>query len=159
MTTAAPSEKLFNTPLEAGVRAVIVLEAFAPEAFDLRTLSLLDYHVVHTEDVGGPSSVHPALEARAGEFIVRRSLVESGVAMMVRSGIVERSATSDGIIYRAAPTAAPMLDLMVSEYNLRLHASARWLAERAGETGLPEFLGTLRSSVDSRVDEMVGQPS
>jgi hypothetical protein len=37
---------LFNSPLEAGIRTVVILDAFAPEAFDLATLSLLDYYVV-----------------------------------------------------------------------------------------------------------------
>jgi hypothetical protein len=51
--------KLFNSPLEAGIRAVVVLEKLRPEAADLAEMVLLDHVVVHTADLGGPPSLHP----------------------------------------------------------------------------------------------------
>ncbi|MFO1080284.1 MAG: ABC-three component system middle component 2 [Reyranellaceae bacterium] len=46
----------FNGPLEAGVRAVSVLGAAYPRAFDLQRLVAFDYLLVHTADIGGPEA-------------------------------------------------------------------------------------------------------
>ena len=48
--------ELFNSPLETGVRALVVLDAAHPMAFDLTYLTWFDHLVVHTGDVAGPPS-------------------------------------------------------------------------------------------------------
>src|SRR5690349_17373164 len=45
---------LFNSRLEAGIRAVVVLELMRPETADLSEMVLFDHVVVHTADFGGP---------------------------------------------------------------------------------------------------------
>lgn len=45
---------LFNSRLEAGIRAVVVLEYLRPETLDLAEMILFDHVVVHTADLGGP---------------------------------------------------------------------------------------------------------
>lgn len=50
---------VFNSPLETGVRAVIVLATCYPKALTLDELVALDHLVVHTADIGGPTSLHP----------------------------------------------------------------------------------------------------
>lgn len=59
LTLPFAQPQLFNTPLEAGVRALLILDAFAPQAFDVATMSLLDYYIVHTGDAGGPPASTP----------------------------------------------------------------------------------------------------
>ena len=159
MTAEDPKPRFFNTPLEAGVRAVIILEAFAPKAFDTATLSLLDYYVVHTADVGGPPSIHPDLEARAGEYFVRRSLIEAGALMMMRVDLLERVADTNGISYRSRERATAMIDMMASDYNRRLHEAAGWLSNQAEEHGLTEVVELLKRGVDGHLHEISGQRS
>jgi hypothetical protein len=55
---------LFNSRLEAGIRAVVVLESLRPETADLTEMVLFDHVVVHTGDLGGPASLH--VDCRAG---------------------------------------------------------------------------------------------
>jgi hypothetical protein len=105
LTLPIAQPQLFNTPLEAGVRALLILDAFAPQAFDLATMSLLDYYIVHTGDAGGPPSLHPEINARAGEYFVRRHLVEEGLLLMARASLVEQVFTGSGIAFRAHETA------------------------------------------------------
>ncbi len=45
---------LFNGTIETGLRSLMILEAFYPEKLDLDSISLLDYFIVHTADIGGP---------------------------------------------------------------------------------------------------------
>lgn len=44
----------FNSPLEAGMRAVALLGASFPQTYDLQRLVTFDFLLVHTGDVGGP---------------------------------------------------------------------------------------------------------
>ncbi|KAE9628028.1 threonine efflux protein [Parasedimentitalea maritima] len=149
--------QLFNSPLEAGLRVIMILEAFSPKVFDLATLSLLDYFVVHTGDAGGPISIHPELEARAGEYFVRRRLVEEGVALMVRSFILEQIRDENGISYRSRETAAAMIDLMSCDYNTRLRDASEWLARKAREDGLDHFIASLRGGIERWTHEVTGE--
>jgi hypothetical protein len=149
--------QLFNTPLEAGVRAVLILDAFAPQAFDLATMSLLDYYIVHTGDAGGPPSLHPEINARGGEYFVRRHLVEEGLLLMARASLVEQIFTGSGIAFRAHETATAMIDLFGSAYNRRLAEAARWLALEAAAHGVEPFVQGLRSGLERWSHEIIGR--
>jgi hypothetical protein len=149
--------QLFNTPLEAGVRALLILDAFAPQAFDLATMSLLDYYIVHTGDAGGPSSLHPEINARAGEYFVRRHLVEEGLLLMTRASLVEQVFTGNGIAFRAHETATAMIDLFGSAYNRRLAKAAQWLALEAAAQGVHKFILGLKDSLERWSHEIVGK--
>lgn len=95
----------FNSSLGNGLRALIVLAAIAPDFADLQRLVLYDFILVHSGDVGGPSSIHPSTPSRGGELIVRRGLVEQGVMLMASRNLIERFADEHGIGYRASEEA------------------------------------------------------
>jgi len=149
--------QLFNTPLEAGMRALLILDAFAPQAFDLATMSLLDYYIVHTGDAGGPPSLHPEINARAGEYFVRRHLVEEGLLLMARASLVEQVFTGSGIAFRAHETATAMIDLFSSAYNRRLAEASQWLAREAADQGVDVFIQGLKNGLERWSYEIVGR--
>ncbi|RWO78285.1 MAG: threonine efflux protein [Mesorhizobium sp.] len=157
MSVPLAQPQLFNTPLEAGVRALLILDAFAPQAFDLATMSLLDYYIVHTGDAGGPPSLHPEINARAGEYFVRRHLVEEGLLLMARASLVEQVFTSSGIAFQAHETATAMIDLFGSAYNRRLAEAAEWLAVEADAKGVDPFIQGLKDSLERWSHEIVGK--
>lgn len=121
--------ELFNSPLETGVRALVVLDAAHPLAFDLSQLTWFDHLVVHTGDIGGPPSLHPDLPHRSGELLVRRPMIESSLVLMRRLHLVEIVVGERGFLYRASEGAYPFVELMRSPYARALKERARWLAE------------------------------
>ncbi|WP_267426492.1 ABC-three component system middle component 2 [Methylobacterium sp. GC_Met_2] len=143
---AAP--RLFNSPAECGVRALIILNALLPLRLDMSSLCLYDYFVVHPQDIEGPESVHPALASRPGEYRVRRTLVEAGVALMRRLHLVDVFDDVSGILYGAADDGPAFVDLLSTPYNVRLKASANWLAERTRAEPEDVFETTLRSAIE-----------
>lgn len=157
LSLPVPQPQLFNTPLEAGVRALLILDAFAPRAFDLATMSLLDYYIVHTGDAGGPPSLHPEINARAGEYFVRRHLVEEGLLLMARASLVEQVFTSSGIAFRAHETATAMIDLFGSAYNRHLSDAAKWMALEAADQGVDVFVQSLKAGLERWSHEIVGR--
>jgi hypothetical protein len=114
--------------LETGVRAVVVLDAAYPRAFDLAQLTWLDHLVVHTADIGGPASLHPDIPQRTGELLVRRRLVEDGLHLMRRLHLVDGATSDAGIVYTATDEATAFVESMRSSYARELRQRARWLA-------------------------------
>lgn len=119
--------RLFNTPFEAGVRTVVILDAFSPSTLSLERLVALDHFVVHTEDLKGPPSLHPPVRTRAAEMLVRRGLVERGISMMMGRGLIVRCASPRGIEYSAGEESAIFTYLLRSDYSCALKHRAEWL--------------------------------
>lgn len=82
-----------NSPLELGLRTLILLNVGFPRSFDVDRLVLMDYCLLHSADLGGPASVLPPVPARGGELGVKRSVLEHGVQLMARAEMIDLVAT------------------------------------------------------------------
>jgi hypothetical protein len=122
----APRTTAFNSPLETGIRSLAILAAAHPASYDLQRLVELDYLVVHSGDTDGPQSLHAPLPLRAGELLVRRGLIETGLMLMMSRGLVLRQSKSEGIYYSAGDSAAPFLASLTAGYTTRLIQRAEW---------------------------------
>ena len=140
--------RLFNTPFEAGVRAVVVLNSISPDGLNLERLVALDHLVVHTEDLRGPPSLHPPVQTRAAEMLVRRGLVERGIEMMMGRGLIDRRSSFGGIEYFAGDEAAIFTHLLRTQYACALKERAEWLKPIAL---LPEY--EFNSIVSRQIEE------
>lgn len=143
----------FNGPLEAGVRAVAVLNAAHPASFDLQRLIAFDYLLVHTGDIGGPDSLHPPAPLQSAELLVRRRLVEQALLLMMTRDLVERVVRSDGIRYRAGENATPYLQAFESDYLVALKERAEWLVEALGQHTELEFRAVMSRFFGRWVEE------
>lgn len=137
MKTAALGDMpLFNSPLETGLRALVVLDAFYPRPCTISELTWFDHLVVHTADVEGPDSLHPDLPSRGGELLVRRRLIDEGVHLLLNAGLIALVDGADGVRYVAGEEAPSFIELMEASYSTRLKSCAEWLADRF--SALPE---------------------
>lgn len=142
----------FNSTLETGIRALILLEAFYPRRCDLMEMTWLDHLVVHTGDLDGedvPRSLHPDLPNRAGELLVRRQLVERSLRMMQQVHLVDVFETESGIEFCASQEAPSYLDLLQAPYSAELKARAKWMASR--------FAGMAASEIRSIIETRIGR--
>jgi len=119
----------FNSPIEVGLRSLVILNEAFPAQIDLERLVIYDYIVLHTEDVGGPPSLHPSLPLRTGELTVRRELVQKGLILMASRGLVIRIPTAEGILFIADDTAGGFLSAIESPYVSKLIDRAGWVIE------------------------------
>ncbi|MER8648761.1 ABC-three component system middle component 2 [Mesorhizobium sp. M0586] len=138
---------VFNGSVETGLRSLILLEAFYPEKLDLDALALLDYFVVHTADLGGPDSLHPALPERVGEYRVRRTLIQEALHMLLRVSLIEVVEAVDGISFVSGDDAPAFVKLLNSDYNRDLSDRASWLAGRVHDDGAAAF-ASMRDLID-----------
>jgi hypothetical protein len=117
-----------NGPLEVAVRVLMVLVEAFPEHLDLNRLVLLDHGLLHSADLGGPESLHPAVPIRAGELGIKRKLVQGGVEVLVRSGLAQMETGLDGIRFWASEDAEGFARLLETEYARALSLRASWVA-------------------------------
>lgn len=143
----------FNSPLEAGIRAVSILGAAYPQTYDLQRLVALDYLLVHTADVGGPDNLHPPTPIHSAELLVRRKLVEDALLLMMTRDLIERQVSADGITYGAGENATTFLSSVSSTYLLALKDRAAWLVEALGKLSDQQFRGVMRRFFDTWVEE------
>ncbi|MEZ6033556.1 MAG: ABC-three component system middle component 2 [Planctomycetaceae bacterium] len=139
---------VFNSPLECGLRALVILTDASPRSFDLQRLMQYDYLLVHSNDVAAlfpqtPTSIHPATPNRAGELVVRRELCQLGLRLMISRGLVACSFSKLGIHYEATDLALPFLDNLTTRYVTRLRSVAEWLnvtLETLSDSSLNELI-------------------
>lgn len=142
----------FNSTLETGIRALVLLEALHPRRCDLLEMTWLDYLVVHTGDLDGqdvPASLHPDLPNSTGELLVRRQLIERSLRMMQQVHLVEVFETEAGIEFCASEDAPSYLDLLQAPYSLELKQRARWIADR--------FAGLETAEMRALIEGLIGR--
>ncbi|MGP9728272.1 ABC-three component system middle component 2 [Glutamicibacter sp. 287] len=138
-----------NSPLEIGLRTVILLTEVFPKSLDIDRLVLMDYCLLHSEDFDGPNSVQPAVSTRSGELGIKRTVLEHGVQLMMRAGMVEVEASTHGITYRASEAASPFLRLVRSPMLDQLCHVARWVGV--------EFSGLTNDAIRERMRMIASQ--
>lgn len=134
-TPFASRRQVFNTALEYGFRAVCLLGTAYPSALRVQALSDLDHFVVHSADVGGPPSLHAAVPLRSSELLIRRSLMERGLLLMMSRGLIARTSTSSGFYYVVTDDALPFLDAFQSAYIIGLRIRTQWVWDTFGPRG------------------------
>lgn len=142
----------FNSTLETGIRALVLLEAFYPQRCDLLEMTWLDYLVVHTGDLDGqdvPASLHPDLPNSTGELLVRRQLIERSLRLMQQVHLVEVFETEAGIEFCASEEAPSYLDLLQAPYSLELKQRAKWIADR--------FAGLATAEMRALIEGLIGR--
>ncbi len=119
----------FNSPFETGIRALILLVSSFPREHDLSRLVQYDYLAVHSEDAGGPPSLHPPLPLRSNELLVRRALVERGLLLMASANLIRRIPRETGIVFTANDGAGSFVSNLHSDYLEGVKKRANWVVE------------------------------
>ncbi|MGM9489586.1 ABC-three component system middle component 2 [Ideonella sp. YS5] len=127
-----PAVAVFNSPFELGLRMVYLLQAMSPRGADLQKLVLLDYAIVYSADLNGPSSLHTPIPFRGAELLSRRELIERGLHLMSTRGLVTASWGTDGITYFAGEAARTMTTSLTSQYMRQLEHRCQWAARIFG---------------------------
>lgn len=125
---------VFNSPFELGIRMVYLLQSLGPRGADLQKLVLLDYAVVYSADLNGPSSLHTPVPFRGAELLSRRELIEQGLYLMSTRGLVTASWDDYGITYHAGEASRSMTSSLTSTYLRKLETRCEWVAQHFGDS-------------------------
>lgn len=121
----------FNGPIEVGLRALAVVTASYPTLHSLQRLVILDYLLIHSDDIeGGPPGLHPKTPHRSAEILVRRGVLLEGLILYQSRNLIECAFEPEGIFYRATEGSAAFLDALDSANVVDLRERASWIADR-----------------------------
>jgi hypothetical protein len=104
-----------------------LLDAAAPNQFDLQRLVHYDYLLVHSADPEGPPSLHPAVPHRSGELLIRRQLLTIGLDLMFSKELVVKRFAATGILFSASDLTSAFLNHLSSPYAKHLKQLAAWV--------------------------------
>lgn len=122
------NSNIFNTPLEVGLRSLILLTEATPTYMDLQRLVYYDYLLIHSGDIdNGPSSLHPATPFRSGEIIIKREALKRGLLLMKSKELVEINFSKKGILYKSTNLSRKFLEYFTSVYAKYLKKTAKWV--------------------------------
>lgn len=112
---------VFNSPIEVGLRSLIILNTIKPDLIDIDRLVIYDYLVLHTEDIDKQyKSLHPSTPHRSGELLVRRELLQKGINLMASRELLDKHYLDDGIYYSANSLTGPFINYFESNYSVQL---------------------------------------
>jgi hypothetical protein len=144
----------FNSALEIGLRSVILLVEAYPKRLDMQRLLQFDYIALHSEDAGGPASLHPPLPMRSGELTVRRQLIERGLLLMLSRGLITRIPNAElGFVYEATDSALPFISNLSSPYILAFKEKATWAVGTFGGSSEDELADITAGFYKNRASE------
>jgi hypothetical protein len=147
----------FNTPLETGIRLLILLGAAYPQSLSLDRLVMLDHVLVHTSDFDGPPSVHPASPYRVAEPYVRRELVQRSLVLLRSRGLAVEIPTDTGFLWQAGEPAAPFIELLTTQYHETLRSRAGWTIGAFGSVDEVTLAATMGERVVSAIGVEVAE--
>lgn len=116
-----------NSPLEVGVRALVLLAESHPEPLDLGQLVVLDHVLLHSGEFDGPPSLHPDLPARAGELGMKRAVLEQALLVLIRAGLAGVVDRQEGLMYAATDQGPAFVDVLEAPYAGFLRERAEWV--------------------------------
>ena len=130
------TDRDFNSALETGLRSVCILAVDDTLQYDLQQLLAFDHLIVHSGDVkDAPPSLHPNVLQRNGELLVRRPLVERGLALMESKNLLRKIVSKNGFYYTSTDLAIVFIDSLTNQYCYELYRRAQWAVNKYKDYG------------------------
>ena len=149
----------FNTPLESSLRSLFLLVYALPKGLDVQRIITFDYFLVHSADVGGPPSLHPASPNRSGELFVRRKSVQSGIEALLRKGLANVRYQPTGVEYVASSVGCALLTYFESNYAAQMRTQAKWVNETFEQLGDDELRNIVEGNLGKWGTEFALEPT
>ena len=120
--------KLFNTPVEIGLRSLFLLNEFKPISLSIDKLIYLDYFLIHAGDVSKEQkSIHPKYPFRSGEIVVKRELLINALKLLISKELVSVRFYSTGLEYEITNIGCTALQYFESDYAVEIKKVSEWL--------------------------------
>lgn len=108
---------VYNTPMEVGLRIIIILNELNNMPIDINRLIIYDYFVIHGNDFDSSiESLHPPTPYRSGEIIIKRKIIQEGINLMYSKELLDINYTEKGIYFKANELTPAFLNYLNSTY-------------------------------------------
>ena len=109
------TQNLYNTPMEVGIRLLILLDEFdKPLSSD--DLRYLDHLSLHTYDINGVPSLHASVPNRGLQVYAKKELISKAITFLISKQLTLLELTTDGFKYKASKITHVFLQYFESDY-------------------------------------------
>lgn len=84
---------------------------------------------------------------------MKRKMIEQGIEVMTRAGLVEMNVSEGGIHFRASDSAYGFVNILTSEYAAALHSRASWAIEHFEDLSEASLREQMRGIFDNWSEE------
>ncbi|WP_148359073.1 ABC-three component system middle component 2 [Peribacillus simplex] len=139
---------LFNAPLEVGLRTLVLLSYVKTNDYDIDRIVIFDYFILHARDIDAEqNNLHPSLPHRSTEIIIRRKLILEGLEILVSKGLVDIIYNNAGIFYKSNKMTDLFVNLLKSNYFIRLKNLTHWAISKYGEIDTQQLNSLINENV------------
>jgi hypothetical protein len=120
--------KLFNSPIEIGLRVLFILYKFSPQTLNIDKLIYFDYFLIHSSDIDkSQQSLHPKYPFRSTEVIIKRELLNLSLKLLIAKQLIEVVFEENGITYKTTKIGQKFIEFMESDYAKEIAEKSEWL--------------------------------
>jgi hypothetical protein len=133
------SIKIYNTPIEIGVRSLVILKFSDNQIMDLEKIMYLDYLCLNTSDINGPTSLHAPIPNRGVQVFSKKDLIQKGLSIMLTKELINLVVLPEGFFYQISEAGKVFLGLFQTKYFLDLLERCQWVLSRWGNESTQEI--------------------
>lgn len=152
---ADPKIKVFNTPIEVGFRALVILREFSGKSLDIEQIMFLDYLSQNTNDIGGPKSLSAPIPNRGVQVYARKELLHKGIVILLSKELISFESNETGFSYSINEAGKKMLELFNTKYYHDLTERSAWVIEKFGDMNLMEMRTFMNDNISNWRGEFI----
>lgn len=135
--------KYFNSPLENGLRLLLLLEAFGtPQTLDM--LYTLDFITIYSKDFQlGTTNLNGDNPYKFSEFASRRAFSFQALQKMVQEGFIEPTLKAQGITYLLTADGQAFSAELESSYANQYRRAAKASAATYGQQPITQLIKSI----------------
>jgi hypothetical protein len=119
-----------NSPIEFGLRALVLLSQIEDEGIDIDRLLIYDYLLTNSGEFNEElPSLHVETPYKYSKLIVKREVLKEGVKIFSSHGLIDITLTERGIYYKKSSYTNAFLANMTSKYKQELVNISKWIIE------------------------------
>jgi len=140
--------RLFNSPIELGLRCMFVLSAFNSLPISIDKLIYLDYFLIHSGDVSKErKSIHPKYPFRSTEIVVKRELLMRALQLLLNKELITVAFSTEGIEYKITDIGTKALEYFESNYSKQIRETSEWLFEKYKDSSDEQMALTITNNL------------
>ncbi|NMB97431.1 MAG: hypothetical protein GYA02_12620 [Clostridiaceae bacterium] len=109
--------KLYNTPFEASLRILLILETLNYQSFSVDMLAAIDFISLYGRDFGlSNENLHGDNNYKFSEFTLRRELIKTAIKNLVLDDLLKVSSTKQGFTFSSNQKGLNFSEHLSSDY-------------------------------------------
>ena len=109
------TQNLYNTPMEVGIRLLILLREFG-KTLSPDELRYLDHLSLHTSDINSIPSLHASVPNRGLQVYAKKDLISKTITFLLSKQLIIFELTTDGFKYKESEITNVFLQYFESDY-------------------------------------------